>query len=81
MCLCGLTSSAIEVKEASTGEVYPLLALAVVVQGDLLSLHANGGSCKSASADLKATADEVAALAMDSCKGKHLCPHAADAMS
>ncbi len=37
--LHALTSSAVEVEEAAGGKVHPLLALAVVVQGDLLSLH------------------------------------------
>ncbi len=37
-----LTSGAVEVEEAARGEVHPLLALAVVVQGDLLRLHRNG---------------------------------------
>ncbi len=36
-----LTSSAVEVEKAARGEVHPLLALAVVIQGDLLRLHGN----------------------------------------
>ena len=34
-----LTSSAVEIEEAAGGKVHPLLALAVVVQGDLLRLR------------------------------------------
>ena len=37
-----LTSGAVEVEEAARGKVHPLLALAVVVQGDLLRLHTTG---------------------------------------
>lgn len=48
-----LTSSAVEIEEAAGGEVHPLLALAVVVQGDLLRLHGKGTFSMPASADFQ----------------------------
>ena len=41
-CVHPLTGGAVEVEEAARGKVHPLLALAVVVQGDLLRLHGKG---------------------------------------